>query len=409
MRTSNMSRVMAALLTKMVGSPSPASRSATSASMEARSPASSTAPRPLNPSAANSALMAAAPAALVAVPTTRAPARASARAMARPMPRDAPVTSARSFSSMQSSGAPRKRALNGGGVLERQTGEVGAPFDAPVETGQYLTRSAFDERLHTRCHDRSHGLGPMHRTCELTPEERTNVVRLRMRGGIHGAHEGDARRSDFDPGKALAQAPCGGLHQAAVRRDADGKGHGTLGAARHRRLDGSLHRIAVARDNHLSRTIEVDRFDDRALRRLQARGLHLRFIEPEDRHDRTAALGHRFLHGLRSKRDQLDRRFEVKRLGAYERRELAQAVAADDGRCRPTGFAPVPPGRNARGKHGGLRVFGAIQFLGRPLLDDFPKIVAECRGSLGEGPGNDSGGRRETGEHAVRLRTLPGE
>ena len=85
---------MPALLTRIAGAPSRAATSASSASTDASLPTSSTAPRPLSPSACSASPIERAPSSLVAVPMTVAPCRPSASAIARPMPRDAPVTSA---------------------------------------------------------------------------------------------------------------------------------------------------------------------------------------------------------------------------------------------------------------------------------------------------------------------------
>ncbi len=93
-RSSRLSRVMPALLTRIPTAPSCASMSAIAASTLAGTATSSTRPRPLRPAAASAAEMSAAPAAVVAVPSAVAPWRASASRIARPMPREAPVTSA---------------------------------------------------------------------------------------------------------------------------------------------------------------------------------------------------------------------------------------------------------------------------------------------------------------------------
>src|SRR5665213_3889602 len=298
MRTKSVSRVMAALLMRIVGRPSPASRSATSAATEVASPASNTAPRPVRPCAANSALMAAAPAALVAVPTTRAPALPRASAMARPMPREAPVTRARSFSSMDSSSAAGERSLHACRVLKREARKIRAPLDTTVERGQHLAGAAFNERLDMGCNDRAHGLGPMHRACQLAPQQRPNILGIGMRGGIDRAHEGNARHAHGDPRQALAQAARGRLHQTAVRWHAHGQWHGAFGAARNRGLNGALHRIVVAGNDDLAWAVEIDRFDDRALRSLKTRRFNLRIVEAETGHNRAAAARNGFLHRL---------------------------------------------------------------------------------------------------------------
>ncbi len=108
-----------------------------------RSVAFQTRPRPRMPAARRSAPNLSAPSAVVAVPTTVAPAPPSASAIARPMPREAPVTSARSDSSTPgSSGGGRGGGRHGGrervGILERIA--VRAALDAPVQAGQHLAR-----------------------------------------------------------------------------------------------------------------------------------------------------------------------------------------------------------------------------------------------------------------------------
>ena len=84
MRNSRLSRVIAALFTRIVGISPRVSRSPNSASIDAALETSSTAPRPLFPS---HEVMPSAPAWDVAVPMTRAPAADSARAIPCPIPR----------------------------------------------------------------------------------------------------------------------------------------------------------------------------------------------------------------------------------------------------------------------------------------------------------------------------------
>ena len=101
MRSSSLSRVMAALFTRIVGMPSAPSSSASSASIDAASAAFQHRPPALQPLRRRT--VRSAPSPLPRWWTCRrlvAPACASPRAMALPMPREAPVTRARSFSSM---------------------------------------------------------------------------------------------------------------------------------------------------------------------------------------------------------------------------------------------------------------------------------------------------------------------
>ena len=95
-----MSRVIAALLTRIVGIRPDTSSDCSNASIEAGSATFSTAPCPGDGAFASAAVIWAAPSSEVAVPMTVAPAAASCVAIARPMPRVAPVTRAVSPCSM---------------------------------------------------------------------------------------------------------------------------------------------------------------------------------------------------------------------------------------------------------------------------------------------------------------------
>ncbi|MCY1183899.1 hypothetical protein D9M73_245540 [compost metagenome] len=94
MRIIRLSRVMPALLTRMVGAPNNSWTLARVAATDSSLHTFSSRPVPSMPCSLRVAAMFAAPEAEVAVPTTMAPMRPSSSAMAWPMPRLAPVTSA---------------------------------------------------------------------------------------------------------------------------------------------------------------------------------------------------------------------------------------------------------------------------------------------------------------------------
>src|SRR6202050_2424982 len=264
MRRSSMSRVMAALLMRIVGRALVASRSAASASIEAASPTFRTAPRPCTPASETAALISAAPASLVAVPTTRAPAFASASAMARPMPREAPVTRAKSFSSMGLSRSRGECRVARCGVPEREALQVRAALNAPVEPGQYLAWPAFNERLRMVCKQRAHGIRPAHRSRKLLREKRANVLRIGVRRRIDGAVVGDVGCADRDAREALGHALHGRLHQAAVRRYAHRQKHRPLCAMLARKRHGAFHARSRPSDDDLAWAVEIHRFDHSA-------------------------------------------------------------------------------------------------------------------------------------------------
>src|ERR1700722_10151612 len=377
MRSSSMSRVMAALFTRMVGSPSALSRLPTSASIEPASPASSTVPRPCRPLCANIAVMRLAPASLVAVPTTRAPARARVSAMARPMPREAPVTRARSFSNMCSSGARSERGLDGGGIFERNTGKIRAALDAPIEPGQHFARPAFDKRRDAGGQPRAPGVAPAPGTRGVGRKERANILRVRVQRGIDGAEIRNLRRAQLDCRESLSKAPRGGLHETAVRGHAHRPEHGALRAPGGRGFNGALHRRTVTGDHDLVWAVEIHRFDGSAARGFAACRQHRRILKPENRRHRAAAERHGLLHGAGAKRDEFKCRGIIERSRTHEGRELTQAVAADDSGRRPARLAPESPGGNASGEHCRLRALRAIELLGGPVLGELPKIVVQ--------------------------------
>ena len=94
MRSSRLSRVMPALLTRIAMSPHCFCTAATAASTCAASLTFIAKPAPLTFSPAKYAPIACAPASVVAVPATTAPCLPNSSAIALPIPREAPVTNA---------------------------------------------------------------------------------------------------------------------------------------------------------------------------------------------------------------------------------------------------------------------------------------------------------------------------
>src|ERR1700730_4497865 len=205
MRTSSVSRVMAALLTRIVGSSPALSSSPTSASTEAAFPASSTAPRPLHPCDASAALKRAAPSALVDVPITRAPAPPRVSAMAWPMPREAPVTSATSFSSMGTPSGRRECRFKGRRVLQRQKIQVRTPLDPAVQAREHLARPAFDHLRDSRAH-RAQRVRPAHGVRQLAYQQLADLAGPLVRAGTYGADVADTWRAHLWRAQPLLEA-----------------------------------------------------------------------------------------------------------------------------------------------------------------------------------------------------------
>src|SRR5690606_14623224 len=200
MRSSRLSRVMAALFTRMVGMSPAASSDAIRASIDASALTSSTSPRP--PCSCSAAVICAAPSAEVAVPMTFAPSAASFSAMARPMPREAPVTSAEAPCSGLLMGldpcaeilkGQGQRRVEGGAILQRHALQFGALVDASVQSGEHLARPALHQRRAAGGDQLADERRPAHRTCELADHQPADLLRAGMMLRIDRAPERDDR------------------------------------------------------------------------------------------------------------------------------------------------------------------------------------------------------------------------
>src|SRR5580698_4334220 len=222
-RRSNVSRVIAALLTRMVGMSPAVSSSPMRVSIEAAFPTSRTTPRPLYPCDASWAVSFAAPSGVVEVPMTRAPAPARASAMALPIPREAPVTSATSLLSAVSFGIgypfnSRQRGFYRRQILERHEFQSGPLLDATVQPREYLARTALDELRDAGGRKRPYRVPPAHRTRQLPHQELVKVGGFLVGNGIHRANERNLRLADLDAPQLAGQAVGGPAHQARVDR-----------------------------------------------------------------------------------------------------------------------------------------------------------------------------------------------
>src|SRR5690554_5020358 len=231
MRISSPSRVMPALLTRIVSGPISLPIASIRASTCPGTETSSTRPRP--PCAASRSPIAFAPASLVAVPTTVAPWAASVSAIAAPMPRLAPVTSAISPWSCWviacppvvgwwgrgahcrpnrgNAGNPGLPAASAAPCVERRVevlrraecARVEALVDAPGQAGEDLARAALADPGRARGGERLHATGPLHRQVELAHQGVADRLDALVDLGVHVLHHRDRRFVPGDVGHRL--------------------------------------------------------------------------------------------------------------------------------------------------------------------------------------------------------------
>src|SRR6202142_4401389 len=406
MRRISASRAMPALLTRIVGSPSAAASAATSESVDAGSPAFQTAPRPRTSASRKASLIRAAPSSEVAVPTTKAPAPASRSAIARPIPREAPVTSARSFSSMHGPRHGAEPGAKGFGVLGRV--HLRATGDAAVQARKHPARTAFDQDR-SEFEQRLHGLLPAHRAGELSNERAADIGGIVMTQAVDRADVVALWRAHLELLEALGQALRGSAHQARMRRYAHGQQLRAPGPSLPARCDRTLDCRQVPRDHDLPGRIVVDRLDYLALRGFEACRLDLRILEPQDCRHSADALRDRTLHQLAAVAHQLHGVFELQHAGAHQGRKLAETVPGHRTGSRPTARAPDHRGRDTRDQHRRLRMLGAVESLRRTLRDQLPQIEAQPRRCARVALPHQRMLRGERRHHAHGLRNLSRE
>ena len=137
-----------------------------------------------------------------------------------------------------------------------------------------------------------------------------------------------------------ASRSLGRLHQRAVERRADRQRHDPPRAERLGALAGARHRIPRARNDDLSRAVQVGRAHHFALRggvvqRLATRLGHALGIEAENRRHRAGPDRHGLLHVATAPPHDAQRVGEAKRARRDVGRVLAQAVAGDERRRTP--------------------------------------------------------------------------
>ena len=257
-RSSRLSRVMPALLTRIVDGAEARSRCPRAPRRpRRRRRRRAGCPVPRLPAAARYAAIFAAPSSVVAVPITVAPARASASAIARPMPRVAPVTSATCPSSVAFVHAVPPVAS----VRQPASAARAASMSAPSVSAKDLS-----SRTIRLLRPASTLPGPHSTTC-VTPRaanawmvstQRTGLAaccasaaRIASASGCSGdvdvVQHRNRRRRERHAGEPRREPLGRGLQQRAVERRRHRQQHAALGAPRRRDARSRARRPPCAR------------------------------------------------------------------------------------------------------------------------------------------------------------------
>ena len=199
-----------------------------------------------------------------------------------------------------------------------------------------------------------------------------------------------------------------GLHERAVEWSADRKHDGAARAFGLAKRRGLFDRRGSARDDRLTRRVEIGGLHGQAgfARGLRAGLGHLRGIERKHGCHGSLPRRNRLLHGAPASLHGAHRIGKGERAGNDVRRPLAQrmpggqrrrnAVLGENARCR-----------HAHRHNGRLRVFGQAQIFFRPFETEPRKREAERRIGLGKGLSGNGKSLGELAAHAYGLRTLP--
>ena len=387
MRSSRLSRVMPALLTRIVIAPKRASMSASAASTAAASVTSSLMPVPALP-AVRKVVRRSSPRPRRSSPC-RSPSRrraASASAIARPMPRVAPVTSATCPSSVAFAIV----------VLLRQSA---------CERRQRRRRCRRRRSARTTSSSRAIRLlspastlpGPHSTTC-VTPRaanawivstQRTGLAACcasaariasgaRCFGDVDVVQHRDRRRGERHARRASPRAarPRASAASCGTARDT-GSSTPRLAPFAFASADRALDRLRVPGDHDLPRRVEIDRLDApapcaasragrRAPRRRRGPGSPPSRRRPPARPPASPARG---------SAPAAARPRNASAPAATSARVLAEAVPGDDGRHRPARRLPGAPHRDAGGQHHRLRVDRLVELGLRAGRHQRPQVL----------------------------------
>ena len=144
------------------------------------------------------------------------------------------------------------------------------------------------------------------------------------------------------------------------------------------------------------------------MRRLGARAIDQRRVQPQDRRHRPGADRDRLLHVAAAAAGDAQRVGKRERLRRHVRRVLAEAVSGDKRRPDPARLEQ-PERRHAHREDGGLRVLRQREPVLGAVEDQPAERLAERGVGLVERPAADRKGIGQSPAHARLLATLAGE
>jgi hypothetical protein len=253
-----------------------------------------------------------------------------------------------------------------------------------------------------------HGLHPAHRAVELLGSSPRRSLHRARRAHSHCAEPGLRRRRQLDLGEPLGQCIGGLAHQRAMRGHAHRQHQARLAPAAWRG-DGAFHGVRCAGDDDLARRVEVDR-----LQYLAPRPARAEVGGPDRRRARAdAAIApcprHGLLHQSRALGDQptasAKSRGAAQTSAVYSPR-LWPAIAAGIGAVRACQqrhtATPARASPAVCSRFGPRTSFGAI-------ADQRQRSRPRASEASREGLGDLRKRRRQLGEHADGLRALTGK
>src|SRR5690606_3063593 len=210
-------------------------------------------------------------------------------------------------------------------VLQRERAD--RLVDAPIEAGEHRSGTDLDE-----CHDAGadHGLdrcGPVHAANDMVPQLLADLFRRVQRLPRCIRDDRHVRMMEGDVVEQLVERRGRRVHQGGVGRDTDREPGDAPGSSILRHLHEPLHRLDGARDDGLTRAIQVGQGQHIALRCLVDQRGQLVIVHAEDRSHRARSLVAGVHHCLTAGADQPQAGRETDHAGGDERGELAERVS----------------------------------------------------------------------------------
>ena len=157
----------------------------------------------------------------------------------------------------------------------------------------------------------------------------------------------------------------------------DGQRQSTLGARRLTFFTGARHRRGVAGNHDLPRGIEVHGFNHFTFGSFGAGLFHGFIRNTNDRGHAAHPDGHRRLHGFGSETHEFYGFFKRKGARGQKRRVFTETVPRGNSGLNAARGKPRAVKRVRNGQHGGLGVYGEVQFLRRAFCNEPREALAE--------------------------------